>query len=428
MKNFILVFTIILITILGGFGLFYIESKLSDDELVDRDLDSRLLKIDSLVSNLNELVLRSRANLDTNYDVLVRRTVSLGRKMDELSNGHFSKEKISGSLLESRFNNFKGLVEVKLDQIENFKSANSILKNSESYVPLIGIELSDIAQEMGNDDLSNIYRNIVSDVLEYTKQGSFKPLKEVSEHSNTILLAEELFPGSSKSKVLEFSNHVRTAIDSREKTDQYLNKILTSANGDEIEELVSAWGQLRAQENNIRKTLRYYIGGYVLVILILVAILTFRLRKFYKEAKAQGAEADRVNEVLLTARRQFAENGKMASLGELTASLIDDIDTPLNKLSSDIGMVKEDISNFEPVLKKLAQISDVASNPNREKGEILVVLKELIHSFRNSDKSNNLNQLCDNALNKLEDIKSASDILANFDQQVRELVPMVKSE
>jgi len=135
MKNSILFPLIILVVALGGVGLFYLESKLPDNELINRDVNAILLKIDNLDSSVNELSLRSRANLDNNYDMLVRDTASLQATISKLSDDYLSHRNIQGSLLEARFQKFRDSMVVKADQVENFKSANSVLRNSEKYTP-----------------------------------------------------------------------------------------------------------------------------------------------------------------------------------------------------------------------------------------------------------------------------------------------------
>ena len=147
MKNSLLFATVLAIAVLGGIVLFYLESTLPDNELINRDVNAKLLKIDNLDSSINELSLRSRANLDSNYDMLVRSTVTLERTVSELADSYFNSSKIAGSLLESRFNNFLNTVEIKTDQVENFKSHNSVLRNSEKYTPMVGAQLASVAIE-----------------------------------------------------------------------------------------------------------------------------------------------------------------------------------------------------------------------------------------------------------------------------------------
>ena len=386
MKNSLL-FTLILLTaILGGAGLFYLESKLPDNELITRDINTQLLKIDNLNASINELALRSRANLDANYDMLVRSTLALERTIVDLSDGHFNPGKISGSLLETRFNSFRNAVEIKTDQIEDFKSHNSVLRNSEKYAPIVGNQLAVIAERSELAPLADMYRRAVIDVLEFTKQGSDKPISEVENYAQQISATEEQMPEASVTRIIEFSNHVATAIDAKQKTDQYLGQVLNSTVGDQVEEIFNAWSVWQAENNNAQTVLQNYMIGYVAVILGLIGILVFRLRSLYtnldKEVEIKTEEVKSAYKELQESERQLVQNEKMASLGQLVAGVAHEINTPLSYISSNVETVKSKLSKLSPVLEKAEAISTTVADPKRDKNALNALLREQIMAVR----------------------------------------------
>lgn len=410
-----------IIAVVGGAGLFYIESQLPDNEMVNRDVNAQLMKVDNLHSSINELSLRSRANLDSNYDMLVRNTVALERSVADLADGHFNKNEIAGSLLESRFDRFRERMTIKIDNIEDFKSANSVLRNSEKYTPLVGAQLSDVARENELSEISDLYRKIVIDVLDFTKQGSDRPVADVSEYSQQIRASEPQLPAEHSVKVLEFANHVATAIDAKQKADRYLNNVLNSSANDQIEELLNAWGQWQAENNNTQELLRYYTLGYVLAILALIGILVFRLRNLYTNLDSQveqkADEARLAYEELQASERQLVQSEKMASLGQLVAGVAHEINTPLSYITSNLDTIKARFDRLGPVIGKAAAISDTLSDPNRDKNAINNLLKEQIVAYRSAGKNNKpdkLNVLLNDASDGLQEIKQIVDTLTNY--------------
>ena len=421
MKNSLL-FTLILLTaILGGAGLFYLESKLPDNELIARDINTQLLKIDNLNASINELALRSRANLDANYDMLVRSTLALERTIADLSEGHFNPQKISGSLLETRFNSFKNAVEIKSDQIEDFKSHNSVLRNSEKYAPIVGNQLAVMAERSELTSLADMYRRAVIDVLEFTKQGSDKPISEVENYAQQISSTEEQMPEASVTRIIEFSNHVATAIDAKQKTDQYLGRVLNSTVGDQVEEIFNAWSVWQSENNNAQALLQNYMIGYVAVMLGLIGVLVFRLRSLYtnldKEVEIKTEEVRAAYEELQESERQLVQNEKMASLGQLVAGVAHEINTPLSYISSNVDTVKSKITKLGPVLEKAEAISTTVADPNRDKSALNNLLREQIVAFRQVGDNNQpekISALLNDASEGINEIEEIVKSLTSF--------------
>ncbi len=421
MKNSLLFALILLIAAIGGLGLLYLGSNLPDNDLANRNVNAQLLKIDNLDSSVNELSLRSRANLDTNYDLLVRSTVALERAVSDLSLGYFNQEKISGSLLETRFNSFKATAEIKSDQVEDFKSHNSVLRNSEKYAPMVGSQLSLIARENALLDVENLYRQAVIDTLEFAKQGSTKPVGEVSGYADRISQTESVMPQDAAIKILEFSKHVSTAIDAKQKTDGYLGQILNSSLSDQIEDLYNAWSLWQSEQDNSQKVLQYCTIAYVATMLALIGVLAFRLRSLYnnldQEVDAKAKEIKVAYENLHSSERKLQQSEKMASLGQLVAGVAHEINTPLGYISSNIDTIKLKLNKMVPVLNKVEELSDAASNPSREKTALNTLLKEQIVAFRKIDagsKPERINTLLKDSTEGLLEIKSIVDSLTNF--------------
>lgn len=421
MKNSLLFIIIFAIAILGAVGLFYLESKIPDNELLNRDINATLLKIDNLDSNINELTLRNRANLDLNYDMLVRSTTGLQRTITELESNYFKGLDISGSLLESKLNNFTSTVEVKLDQVENFKSNNSVLRNSEKYAPLVGSELVSIASENELLNIADMYQQAIFDVLEFTKQASNVPVLDVSAYIQGIDGSISQMPESSHTKILEFSNHIATAIEAKQKTDLYLNNTLNSSLNTQIEDIFNAWSLWQTQNNNHQQVLKYYSIAYIAIILGLLSLLIFRLRSLYNNLdsevaiKTQKIEAAYKN--LQESEQKLNQSEKMASLGQLVAGVAHEVNTPLGYISSNIGTVKSKLQKLTPVLEKAKALSDAASQPSPDKSIFNQLLKQQIVDFRQAGKNNTPNKLIDlldDSSEGLNDIQEMVDSLVSF--------------
>lgn len=418
MKNSILFLVILLIAVLGGAGLFYVQSTLPDNELTNRDINNQLLKIDNLDANVNELVLRSRANLDSNYDMLVRSTSALERTVTDLSKSHFSPDNIAGSLLETRFNSFTSSIEIKTDQVEDFKSSNSVLRNSEQYVPLVGAQLALTANQNGLDQLADFYTKVVIELLDFTKQGSTRAKRDVINYAQQIRATEPEMPGSSAIKILEFANHVETAIESKELTDQYLGKVLNSATDDQIANISDAWGLNQAEKNTAKDTLNYYTIAYVVTMLGLLGLLFFRLRSLYtnlnQQFKAKSLEVKEIYDELHESENKLNQSEKVATLA---ADVADELKSPLSYLSSKVDTIKAKLANLAPILETVESISKNVADPNPNKSSLSSLLKEQIKAYRNIEQQNiheNVSLLLGETSAGIVEIKEIVNSLTNF--------------
>jgi len=421
MKNSVLFSLILVVAIVGGAGLVYFESSLPDNDLMNQNVNSQLLKVDMLDANINELALRSRANLDANYDMLVRSTVAMERTVSDLSNGYFKKEDIGGTLLDTRFDRFKASMEIKLDQVENFKSSNSVLRNSERYIPIVGAQLTNLSRANDLPKISDLYKQVVIDMLEFTKQGNSKPVEVVADLSNQVLATESAMPQESSIKVLEYANHITTAIDAKEKADQYLIKILNSAANDQVGEISNAWNLRQSENSGSRETLRSYKIGYLLLLLALVGVLIYRLRQSYanlnREAKTKSKEAKAAQDELQVAELQLVQSEKMALFGRLAAGARHEINAPLGSVSSSLESIRSRFGRLAPVLLNAEAISKTVADQSRDKNAINRLLKEQIVSFRKASIDNgpqNITTLLNDASDELQKIKGVVDSLPSM--------------
>lgn len=409
MKNSIIFLLIILIVVAGGLRLYYLESNQPNRELINQDVSSQLLKLDMLDSNINELVLRSRSNLDTNYDMLVRSTSDLDRITSDLSRTYFSEEAIEGSLLSTRFARYSTYAEVKLDQVENFKSFNSVLRNSSKYIPLVGRELANMADQSNLPSIAAMYQRVVIDLQEFTLQGSEKQVEEVSNYHDDILKTEELMPLESRLKVIEFANHVATAIDAKIDTDQYLGNVLTSSSSGLIAEMSAAWNLWRSENSGPQGSLRNFKIAYFSALALLAGLMVFWLRNLYikldRQVDLKTAEAQEVYEQLQVAEVKLTQTEKAV---EASLAMSSGIENPLKMLSFNLDAVRTKLNKIMPVFAKVSAISDHVDNPNGDSGALSSLLKEQIVAYRRIDsdaKPDSISNLVETAKQDIEKIE-----------------------
>ena len=420
MNNKILFPVVILIALVGGGGLLHLSSSLPDQDKINNEVSTHLLEIENLNSTLNQLVLKSRLNLDANYDALARATNAISDEIRQLSNTHFSKDKIAGTLLEERFNEFKSAVEVKVDHIENFKSYNSVLRNSDRYVPIVGKELVEISNEKGLSENAQLYEDIIIDTLMFTKQNDTEKALDVASYSEKIVESEGVMPANSLIKLIEFSNHVATIGQSKKNTDGYLEQAMSAVENIGIQDIQSAWGQVQANNNQQRELLRYYSIIYVLLMIALIAWLVTRLRNSYKnldnEVKLKTDQVKSAYEDLRSSEKLLAQSEKMASLGQLVAGVAHQVNAPLAYASSNVGVVKSKLSALVPVYETVRKLGDAVLNKKYDSNTIRSLLSQQVSAYSKAKTviPDDLVSLLNDSSEGLSDIQETVESLTNY--------------
>jgi len=421
MSNKILFPIVILIALIGGLGLLHLSSSLPDQDKVNNEVSNHLLEIENLNSTLNQLALKSRLNIDTNYDALASATNAILSEMRVLSETHFNEDKIGGTLLEERFNEFRSAIEVKIDHIENFKSSNSVLRNSDRYVPIVGKELIQISNAEGLENNAQLYEDIIIDTLIFSKQNDDETYLDVSSYAEKIAESESVMPVESTVKLIEFSNHVSTIGESKKNTDGYLERAMLAADIDSIQEIQSAWGEVQIASNKKQDLLRYYSIAYVIVVLSLIAWLVARLRNSYKnldnEVKLKTDEVKSAYEDLRVSEKRLSESEKMASLGQLIAGVANQVNAPLAFASSNVGVVKSKLSSFLPVFDSVKELGDTIIEKRKYDNETIrnLISKQVrAYSKVKAVSHDDLLELLNDSSEGLSDIQEAVQSLTDY--------------
>lgn len=421
MKPSTLIFVFIILALSGGAGLFYFHYQMPDVEYISSDVNERLLKIDSLDSNISELALRSRANLDTNYDMLVRSTGLLSQAMSDLEITYFADPSLKASLLEKRFVGFRNALESKIDLIENFKSHNSVLRNSEKYAPIVGGNLAAVAEKSGLDDVAKLYKSIVLEVFNYSKRGRDVSPAVLMDLVVKIPATEDLMPEIALSRIIELANHVSTLVEEKNQTDLYLSKVLSTTSSGQLDELYKAWNAHLSKFYQAREKFFVVILAYIIVLLLFTAYIALKLRDLYVNLDGQVAmrtsEVKKAYEELNQSEKQLMQTEKMASLGQLVAGVAHEINTPLSYITCNLDTVRSNMKDFNVILETSRLMSAIISRKPLDKEKLSVVIKRNVIAYRdinNRGTVSGIDELLNDSTYGLNEISQLVSSLKDF--------------
>jgi len=120
--------------------------------------------------------------------------------------------------------------------------------------------------------------------------------------------------------------------------------------------------------------------------------LIYRLRRLYanlnQEIEAKEKEVEQVNEDLQVSEYQLKQAEKMASLGKLAAGAVQEINSPLTDINTNMGTIRSKLDKLTPILHKAKEISQTIANPQREPKAVNRLLKEQIIEYRKTGQNN----------------------------------------
>ena len=382
------------LAVIGGAALFYYQYQLPDIKFINRDVSERLLEIDSLDSSVSELALRSRGRIDNNYDMLVRSTTSLDQAIEDLEVTYFADATIEGTLLGRRFVDFRSELTSKNDSVENFKSHNSVLLNSEIFTPIVGRELMIAAQNQKLPKVAKFYSDLILEFLEYARPGLRHNAAALKELLVKIPETENQMPAEFLSQIIELTNHVATVIVEKEQTDAYLSEVLSSTSDGRLEDLFKAWNSWLLEVSKEQEKFDIAVLIYIALLLLFTGFIALKLRGLYSsldgEVALQTAEVKKAYEDLSQSEKQLMQAEKMASLGQLVAGVAHEINTPLGYITCNVDTVRLNIDELKVILSSLRLMSEVVTQKPLNTKKLGEVVKSSVLAYREIKKRNTI--------------------------------------
>lgn len=418
MKPSVLLIVFFVLATCGGAGLVYYQYQLPDVESIRRDVNERLLKMDSLESSVNEFALRSRVNIDNNYDSLVRVTLLLDRSIKDFESVYFNDSTMAGSLLEQRFTEFKNVLETKNDLIENFKSHNSVLRNSEKYAPLVGRELMFAAEDRNLRDVARLYREVAHGSMLYAKPGSAGNAQVLSELLFRIPETEKLLPADYLSRIIELTNHIATVIAEKDQTDAYLSKVLSSTTDSRLADLSNAWNDWLAGVDGEREQFNIAMLAYIAVLLLFTGYIAIKLRSLYssldQEVIRQTAKVEQAYEELSQSEKDLMQSEKLASLGQLVAGVAHEINTPLGYISCNLDTVRANMSSFQSLMNISSVMSTIVDARPLDTKKLGAMVKSNVMAYRSLVKNGTAKDIKELLTDSSDGLKEISDLVSSL--------------
>ena len=361
--------------------------------------DLRQLKL--LDQRLNEELLKSRSGLTPHYDAIVRNAIELGhllRSLEVMPRFLGSGETAD---LRQKLDNALRLVREKDELIENFKSNNAVLRNSQRFLrkeawPARERSASSGGSERQFDELlsSLLLIDVASDASVQKKLASAIDALDNSRHSAEATSFEQ--------DVSVVVRHARIVAARKPIVDDLVRRALSVPlieRAAALEESYAAYYGRALEDASARQ--KVLLGIAMLVITLGLTDVILRLRRGQTALEQATDELRTLNLALAKEREKERELGEMKT--RFVAMASHEFRTPLSAILSSGELLERYGARWDGTRRSthLEQILNAARAMNELLGEILLISRGESGLLRPAPAPVNLDELCEELVRTL---------------------------
>ncbi len=382
MKNIYILVLFILLLVGGLISQYYLRKESNDlawHAIASVHLE-RLLVIDG---HINESIVKTRYNLENNYDNLAANVRAFSDEIKALVKHMHARPEISLAVQED-IDRLRDAYENKKDVTENFKSHNSVLKNSVLYAPTVGSELIKISSQVPEgEQFSQYLSELNTNVLKYSHSTFEEHPEVVTTQFNELNTQDQSLPVIASIAYSEFSNHVQTVLDEKPFVEQYLATALLMPIADQVFGVKSHLDGMMLKAAETGQQVNYFTIAYFSVFALSVLLLGLRFSRANGSIATAVESRTRDIEAEYLKLKEASENSDADS--QLSASdmhAIHAMDTMVGNVSRNIGSLQFRVIEMDRFFAWVKKLSDTFNHENVDKAKANELIKKVVIYYR----------------------------------------------
>lgn len=376
---------ILLAIIILLISLFLIDKSFNTNSNQYQEYKDNFIKLQQLDSDFNQEILKSRYELFSSYDSLVRNSKnqqSLQAKLIDIPDFINFQEKKE---LETTINQINIVLEQKASLSDRFKSKNALLKNSLRYLPLLTNQLEtkfDEQEKIENlsttqlaalrSNLNRLMRSLLLyniSVDDNVKSEIDSLTDQLSQLEIEYELTEDEFP----SRLVE--SHTNIILNTKPQVEQLTTRLITPLK----EETKNLAALLEKSYKRAVITTNIYRFITVCWFLFLLALLNYILLKSFRTSSPQFFQyKQKVKRISAALTEILAAKNDLSVLGNMPEI------TDLTSCRDDLGVLATGVIQISDQIKQ-----EQENNIKEESFAFLVARLSLL--MKNNPNNNNLN-------------------------------------
>ncbi len=406
--------------------LSFTEDKALDDQVyLDSTVSVRNLKI--IDNDLNIELFVVRYENKNFYDGIEGLIVGLSEEFDNLRFEALFEEIESSSELSDAVTDFENEWLEKQKHIEAFIKNHRLLIEANAVFAETTKPDSPINQITSKLALESDIISVNIHFYRYLENSSPENKDSLNNDIARILSNVESYEEDDQSVIYGYIRTLSDIIILSEEMQKHFTLAIIQATGDSLNNLASAYVDFHNSAIEQANTLRNALTVYGVVLLILLFIFAYLLRKQYLSLEQQVL--DRTEEIqqayteLQESQEQLIQSEKMASLGEMVAGVAHEINTPLGYVNSNINTVQLNFNDINDTMSKLEALKQEVLSPNRSNKKISALLSSTLKSYNDIQEDEVFDenqQLLDDSNHGLDEISKLVTSLKDFSRLDRQ--------
>jgi len=336
-----------------------------------RDLIRLLKQQDAIWDNE---VLKSRIALSHNYDPLVSPLHEMARLWQRLDAIESEPGRHASSLWENRRDEYLKAIKEKTRLVEQFKSRNSVLRNSLAFLPTAEDDLQALFGQLPDADKLQL-QNVVVDTydlllssMEFAQLTTPEIAAEVLLGLNRLDVNKERLPKELRDSVDILSRHIALILREQPRVNELLAGIEAVPVSDHLDDITSLLEKDQEIAASQYQRNHVYLLVFATLLVLILIWLAVRLIRSFGEIKRVNNALQTANEVLeqrveertrqlKDTQSELMDTARQAGMAEIATNVLHNVGNVLNSVNISADLVSRKLRSSKAVgLSKAMQL------------------------------------------------------------------------
>ncbi|WDG77293.1 ATP-binding protein [Pseudomonas chlororaphis] len=343
--------------------LLFLYLKSRSDQAVNytesRDLIRQIKQQDSLLENE---ILKARVALSHNYDPLVSPMGEMTRLWLKFDSMEAQNQRNDSLLWRNAHDGYLNAVKEKTRLVEQFKSHNSVLRNSLAFLPTAEDDIQQTLARMPDADKLQL-QNIATDTydlllscLEFAQVTSDDRAADILVGLNKLAVNKERLPMEFHGLIDTLSNHVELILREQPKVNRLLEEIDVVQVDERLDDITVLLNRDQQQAEAVDRRYHFYLLLFSALLVLLLIWLGIRLIRSFAEInqmnRALVAANDELEQRVEERTRQLKDTqselldtARQAGMAEIATNVLHNVGNVLNSVNISAELVSRKLRN-----------------------------------------------------------------------------------
>ncbi|WP_339532059.1 DAHL domain-containing protein [Pseudomonas mucidolens] len=337
--------------------LVFLYVKSSTDPTANYTQSRDLIRhIQQLNAQWDSEVLKARIALTHNYDPLVTPLNEINKLWASLKTYEAKHHPVDTGAWQSIQNDFQAALQEKARLVDQFKSRNALLRNSQAFLPTAEDDIQAYFNQLDDHDRLAL-QNVATDTydlllssLEFALVTDDEKGAEILVGLNKLAINREQMPEGFQAPVDILSNHISLILREQPVVNDLLERIAAIPLSARLDELTNHINQDQQIADRIDQKYHRYLLVFSTLLVMVLLYLAIRLLRSFAEINRVNRALQRANESLeqrveertrelKDAQSELMDSARQAGMAEIATNVLHNVGNVLNSVNISADLI-----------------------------------------------------------------------------------------